>query len=110
MFDSIFAFASAIKEAGKSLNLNEGKVSCAEDHPLEIGSLLTHYVEKVWIVVDLKSRKTTYFKKKQSKKKVSVQGLTGLISFQNRERRDFSLDILQLKETGLFKVYIFFLH
>jgi hypothetical protein len=80
MFDAIFAFSTAIKEASKSLNLNEGQVSCVEDRPLQIGSLLPHYVEKV-----------------------SVQGLTGQISFQNRERREFSLDVLQLKETGLFK-------
>ncbi len=32
-----------------------------------------------------------------------MQGLTGLISFQNRERKTFDLDVLQLKETGLFK-------
>lgn len=47
MFDSIFAFSAAIKEASKSLNLNEGQVSCVEDRPLQIGSLLPHYVEKV---------------------------------------------------------------
>ena len=86
MFDAIFAFSAAIKEASKSLNLNEGHVSCVEDRPLEIGSLLPHYIEKT-----------------------SVQGLTGLISFQNRERREFSLDVLQLKETGLFKVKLFFM-
>ena len=81
MFDSIFAFSAAIKEAIKSLNLNEGQVSCVDDRPLQIGSLLPHYVEKV-----------------------SVEGLTGQINFQNRERREFTLDVLQLKETGLFKV------
>jgi len=35
---------------------------------------------------------------------VSVNGLTGLISFKNKKRSEFSLDVLQLKETGLFKV------
>jgi hypothetical protein len=54
MFDTIFAFSSAIKEAAKSLNLNEGKVSCAEDHPLEIGSLLPHYLDKVIIFFHIK--------------------------------------------------------
>ena len=47
MFDSIFAFSAAIKEAAKSLNLNEGQVSCISNRPLEIGSLLPDYVEKV---------------------------------------------------------------
>lgn len=85
MFDSIFAFATAIKEAEKTLALNQGNVSCLEDKHLTYGSLLTTYVEKV-----------------------GVRGLTGLITFQNKQRRDFELDVLQLKENGLFKVNLNF--
>jgi hypothetical protein len=39
-----------------------------------------------------------------NKIKISVRGLTGLIKFQNKQRREFDLDVLQLKESGLFKV------
>jgi hypothetical protein len=47
MFDSIFAFANAIKEAEKALNLNEGNVSCINDKPLVYGKTLSTFVEKV---------------------------------------------------------------
>ena len=36
--------------------------------------------------------------------KVTINGLTGYISFENKQRKDFEVDVLQLKETGLFKV------
>ena len=32
-----------------------------------------------------------------------MNGLTGPIVFHERQRKDFTLEILQLKETGLFK-------
>jgi hypothetical protein len=47
MFDSIFAFATALKEAEKYVNLYDSKVSCAEDRPLEVGKALPSYLEKV---------------------------------------------------------------
>jgi hypothetical protein len=34
---------------------------------------------------------------------VYANGLTGSISFQDKQRKEFELDVLQLKETGLFK-------
>lgn len=84
LFDSIFAFASAVKEAERALSLSEGNVSCNENKALKFGGQLSSYVERV-----------------------SVRGLTGLINFQNKQRRVFELDVLQLKEIGLFKVKIF---
>ena len=47
MFDSIFAFATAIKEAEKYVNMYDSKVSCADDRPLEVGKVLPNYLEKV---------------------------------------------------------------
>lgn len=47
MFDSIFAFATALKEAEKYVNLYDSKVSCSEDRPLEVGKALPSYLEKV---------------------------------------------------------------
>ena len=80
LFDAIFTLSAAIKEAEKSLDLNEGNVSCFERKTLSYGKILSHYVENV-----------------------AVNGLTGLITFENRQRKDIELDVMQLKETGLFK-------
>lgn len=101
MFDSIFAFATAIKEAEKYVNMYDSKVSCADDRPLEVGKVLPNYLEKVKLTnKTLHEIKLNFLKKL----KISINGLTGLITFKNKKRSEFSLDVLQLKETGLFKV------
>lgn len=81
LFDSIFTLASAIKDAEKTINLIEGNVSCINSKSLSYGRKFGTFVERV-----------------------SVHGLTGLIKFQNKQRREFDLEVLQLKEIGLFKV------
>lgn len=80
MFDAVYLMSSVIREAERTLNLNEAKLSCMERKSLVNGIMLSTHVEKA-----------------------SVSGLTGLISFQNKQRKEFELDVLQLKETGLFK-------
>ena len=81
IFDAIYMMATVINEAEKTLNLREGHgVSCSEHRPFSHGSLLSTFVEKV-----------------------AAQGLTGGIRFQDKQRKEFELDVLQLKETGLFK-------
>ncbi|CAF0986150.1 unnamed protein product, partial [Brachionus calyciflorus] len=80
LFDSIFTIAIAIKEAEQFINLNLGNVSCTNSHSLTFGGKLSSFVERV-----------------------SLNGLTGLIKFQNKQRREFELDVLQLKEIGLYK-------
>ncbi len=47
MFDGVYAFASAIREAQKSLILHTGNVSCSDDKPLLQGSSLSTFVERV---------------------------------------------------------------
>lgn len=73
--------ASAIKEAEQAINLVEGNVSCINSKALSYGRKFGTFVERV-----------------------SINGLTGLIKFQNKQRREFDLDVLQLKEIGLYKV------
>lgn len=80
LFDAIFTLSTAIKEAEKSFDLNTGSVSCYNKSTLSFGRHLSEYVERV-----------------------NIEGLTGQITFSKKERRDFLLDVYQLKETGLFK-------
>jgi len=47
MFDSIFAFSAAIKEAEKYVNLYDGNVSCPENKHLSYGNTLRTYFENV---------------------------------------------------------------
>ena len=48
MFDTIYAFATAIKSAERSIRgLEGGNVSCPDDKHLEIGSQLSSFVENV---------------------------------------------------------------
>ena len=47
MFDSIFAFSAAIKEAEKNVNLYEGNVSCPQNKHLSYGSTLRTFFENV---------------------------------------------------------------
>ncbi|RNA26254.1 glutamate receptor kainate 2-like isoform X1, partial [Brachionus plicatilis] len=80
LFDSIFTLASAIREAEQAISLVEGNVSCISSKSLSYGRKFGTFVERV-----------------------AVHGLTGLIKFQNKQRREFDLDVLQLKEIGLYK-------
>jgi hypothetical protein len=80
IFDSLFSLASAIKEAEKTVNFNDANVSCINEKPLAYGRLMRGFLQDV-----------------------SVNGLTGLITFQNNQRKEFELDALQLKESGVIK-------
>jgi len=107
MFDSIFAFSAAIKEAEKHVNLYEGNVSCPQNKHLSYGSTLRTFFENVnFYTKNFLTMNRTFLKRIffVNKIKISVRGLTGLIKFQNKQRREFDLDVLQLKESGLFKV------
>ncbi len=85
LFDAVYFISSMIREAEKTektpLNINAANsVSCTANKPLNYGSILNTLTEKTF-----------------------TTGLTGLISFQNKKRKEFELDVLQLKESGLFK-------
>jgi ionotropic kainate glutamate receptor 2 len=47
LFDAIFVMSSIVKEAEKTLNLNEGGISCTDNKPLNHGTMLSTFVEKV---------------------------------------------------------------
>jgi hypothetical protein len=47
MFDAVYAFATAIREAQRTLSLTSGNVSCADDRPLAVGNSLSTFVERV---------------------------------------------------------------
>jgi hypothetical protein len=81
LFDSVFALANAIKEAEKSLDFRYGNVSCNDNKALKYGTSIGNYLDKV-----------------------SITGLTGYITFDNRKRRDFELEIIQLRESGIIEV------
>lgn len=47
MFDTIYSFATAIKETENALKLDGGNVSCTDEKPSVKGAQLSTYVEKV---------------------------------------------------------------
>jgi hypothetical protein len=47
MFDAVYAFATAIREAQRTLSLGSGNVSCGADKPLSFGNSLSTFVERV---------------------------------------------------------------
>ncbi len=81
LFDSVFALSHAIQEAEKHIDFNGDIVSCDDNKSLRYGTALSKYMDRV-----------------------TVNGLSGLIKFENRQRKEIDMDVLQLKEVGLVKV------
>lgn len=80
IFDSLFSLATVIKEAEKTVNFNDANVSCIKEKSLAYGRLMKGFLQDI-----------------------AVNGLTGLITFRNNQRKEFELDALQLKESGVIK-------
>jgi ionotropic glutamate receptor len=57
LFDAIFVLTAIVKEAEKTLNLNEEGISCADNKPLTHGTMLSTFVEKVSPHLKKKRRK-----------------------------------------------------
>ncbi len=74
----MLALSNAVKEAEKSLDFRYGNVSCNNNKQLKYGTSIGIYLDKV-----------------------SILGLTGQITFDNRKRRDFELEVIQLREIGI---------
>ncbi|KAK3583893.1 hypothetical protein CHS0354_033669 [Potamilus streckersoni] len=80
LFDAVLLFATAVKEAIRSINLPSPNSTCENSLPWEAGATLYNYLNTV-----------------------ETRGLTGLTKLQHGRRLDFRLDILELKESGLEK-------
>ncbi|XP_064613530.1 glutamate receptor ionotropic, kainate 2-like isoform X2 [Liolophura sinensis] len=81
IFDAVMLFAKGLEFLDRSTRLTKANQSCDEGEPWASGDNLYSFMTKA-----------------------NVKGLTGLLELQQGRRLSYKLDIMELKETGLYKV------
>ncbi|XP_071115475.1 glutamate receptor ionotropic, kainate 2-like isoform X1 [Haliotis cracherodii] len=80
-YDAVQLFSLALHELSQAQDVTKAVLSCDTKQTFQFGNSLLNFM-----------------------KSLNFEGLSGPIRYDNGERRDFSLDVLELKLTGLMKV------